>query len=90
MITVTINDVDYQWGETTRSCTLSSREYGIKSGDVRMIRGVLFYVSYIYKRYFSKSNITWIPVEDTINRKDVDKIRSKVLSYGIREDYYST
>lgn len=59
---ITIGDVEYEWCGGFGS-VLKSHERGIKVGDVRVITGILFYATYIYKRGMFDYEVNWIPVE---------------------------
>ncbi len=41
-LAISIGGVTYKWGGSL-GCVISSRERGVKNGDVRMIRDELFY-----------------------------------------------
>lgn len=43
-----------------------SFENDVKSGDVRFIGGVLMYAYTVYPRKWSKNEVNWTPVDDSL------------------------
>lgn len=63
---LTIQTIRYEWHGSFGS-VLASRERGRRPGDVRYIKGHLFYAYMIHRcgRYWwSKPEVSWIPILD--------------------------
>lgn len=65
-LSLTINGTQYEWHGSFGS-VIGSREYGRRPGDVRYIKGHLFYVYRVHRHarcLWTKQDVSWIPIQD--------------------------
>ena len=75
----TINDVEYTWDGHTSSW-FSSKEKGIKEGDLRYIHEEIFYVYYISRgSFFNKDIVFWVPINDADSCEKISNWKYKVI-----------
>jgi len=83
----TINNVEYEW-VGGYGAVITSKEKGLKVGDMRSIGGIAFEVSYINPRKWRSPSVSWHPVED-FNMQWVKLFKAKLFGIDnnlIRED----